>query len=61
MKEYIIYYIGFEDGQELNMVGSGFGNNESEAVGEFKVFCDNLIKIKEVKFYKDCGKMFEVM
>lgn len=23
MKEYIIYYIGFEDGQELNMVGSG--------------------------------------
>lgn len=61
MKEYIIYYIGFEDGQELNMVGSGFENNESEAVGEFKVFCDNLIEIKEVKFYKDCGKMFEVM
>lgn len=43
------------------MVGSGFGNNESEAVDEFKVFGDNLIEIKEIKFYKDCGRMFEVM
>lgn len=58
MKEYTISYIGFEDGHNMNMVGSGVGNNETEAVENFKAFCDNLVEIIEVKFYKNCGKMF---
>lgn len=31
MKEYVIYYIGIEDGKEMKCVGSGYGKNENEA------------------------------
>ena len=58
MKEYTIIYIGHEDSHNMNMVASGVGNNETEAIENFKMFCDNLVEIVEVKFYKNCGRMF---
>lgn len=59
MKEYTISYTGVEDGQKINMVGSGYGNNEAEAIQNFMNYHSDCAKIVEVKFYKNCGRVFE--
>lgn len=59
MKEYTISYIGVEDGQKINMVASGCGNNETEAIQDFMNYHNDCVKIIEVEFYKNCGRVFE--
>lgn len=52
MKEYMITYIGYEDGEKLQMVGSGHGENGQEAVRDFLTWHYDCKKILEVRFYK---------
>lgn len=59
MKEYTISYTGVEDGQKINMVASSCGNNEAEAIQNFMNYHSECVKIVEVKFYKNCGRVFE--
>ena len=49
---YTIYYIGIEGGEELDMVGGGYGCNEEEAIEDFKFWHDNCKEIISVEFYK---------
>ncbi len=59
MKEYTISYVGWQDGQKIDLVGSGYGNNEEEAVDDFMVYHSDICeKIEEVKFYKNCDSIF---
>ena len=52
MNEYVINYIGVEDDEEMNMVASGFGKNEAEAVKDFMFWHNECKKIESVKLYK---------
>lgn len=59
MKEYMVSYVSLEGGQKINMVGSGYGNNEAEAIQNFMNYHSDCAKIVEVKFYKNCDRVFE--
>ena len=52
MREYEIIYIGYEDGEELQMVGSGHGSNGQEAVRDFLYWHYDCKRILEVRLYK---------
>ncbi len=52
MREYAIYYIGIEDGEELNMVGSGHGYNKNEAIKDFYFWHYDCKKILKVELYR---------
>lgn len=56
MKEYTIYYIGFEDGKEMLLAGSGQGHSEEEAIRDFYFWYDNCIKITSVEFYRTLSR-----
>lgn len=49
MKEYTIYYKSIEG---ENMVGSGRGQNETEAVEDFRFWHGDCAEITAVEFYK---------
>ncbi len=52
MKEFAIYYIGIEEGKELNMVGSGYGENKEEALEDFLFWHNDVKKVTSVGSYK---------
>ena len=57
MKEYMVSYISLEDGRQ--MVGSGYGNDELEAIKSFmETHSTDCAKILEVQFYKECNRIF---
>lgn len=49
MKEYTIYY---KSNEGENMVGSGHGQNETEAVEDFRFWHGDCAEITAVEFYK---------
>lgn len=53
MREYEITYLGTEDGEQFQMVGSGHGANGQEAVRDFLFWHNDCIKILKVRFYRE--------
>lgn len=53
MKEYEITYLGIEDGEKMQMVGSGHGFNGQDAVRDFLFWHTDVIKILKVRFYRE--------
>ena len=49
MKKYAIYYTS-KDGE--NMVGSGYGENEAEAIKDFNFYHNDCAEITAIEFYK---------
>lgn len=53
MKEYEITYLGIEDGEKMQMVGSGHGFNGQDAVRDFLFWHTDVIQILKVRFYRE--------
>ena len=53
MKEYVIHYIGYEDGEISEMVGSGHGENGQEAVRNFLQWHSECLEIRSVRLFRE--------